>query len=182
MAGGEEYWTPLIYGVICGVIGSYVGILWLWVFLSQVLKFLPPQASLLTAFISNLVLALILISIPILYAFKILVDSFITYICLLIVGGNKKGFKATFRTYCYAGGAYLFYLIPFYVFPFLGLIWWVYWKILIILGVREGHGISTGKAALAVLLPLIVVLGLIFIAILIPFFFGSVKFFGGVGV
>jgi len=55
--------------------------------------------------------------------------------------------------------------------------------ILIIFGVREVHGISTGKAVLAVLLPIIVGVGLgILAAILIPLFFGSLRFFGGVGV
>jgi hypothetical protein len=49
--------------------------------------------------------------------------------------------------------------------------------------VREGHGISTGRAVLAVLLPVIVGVGLgILAAILIPLFFGMFGFFGGVGV
>jgi thiosulfate reductase cytochrome b subunit len=52
---------------------------------------------------------------------------------------------------------------------------------LIIIGVREGHGISTGKAVLAVLLPLIVIVGLgILAAILFPLLLGSMGFFGGV--
>jgi thiosulfate reductase cytochrome b subunit len=55
--------------------------------------------------------------------------------------------------------------------------------ILIIFGVREGHRISTGKAVLAVLLPLIVVLGLgILAAILLPMFLGGLGLFRGVGV
>jgi hypothetical protein len=56
----------------------------------------------------------------------------------------------------------------------------VYYLILIILGVREGHEISTGKAVLAVLLPLIIVFGLgILLAIFIPLFIGSLGSYRG---
>jgi thiosulfate reductase cytochrome b subunit len=52
--------------------------------------------------------------------------------------------------------------------------------ILAILGVREGHEISTGKAVLAVLLPLIIVFGLgILLAIFIPLFIGSLGSYRG---
>jgi len=50
-----------------------------------------------------------------------------------------------------------------------------------ILGIREGHGITTGRAVVSVLLPLIVAIA-IFIAILFPLFFRSIEFFGGVRI
>jgi hypothetical protein len=53
--------------------------------------------------------------------------------------------------------------------------------ILFILGVREGHGIGTGKAVLAVLLPMIVIFGLIIVAIVLAVMFvGSTGLLGGV--
>jgi len=45
-----------------------------------------------------------------------------------------------------------------------------------IIGVREGHEITTGKAILAVLLPVLVIFGLIFIAI-----FAVIMFVGSMG-
>ena len=97
----------------------------------------------------------------------------------MIVGGNRKGFEATFRAISYSYSAQLFNIVPF-IGNFIG---GIYLLILTIIGVREGHNISTGKAVLAVLLPLIVVAGLgILMAILIPIFFGSMRFYGGVGV
>jgi hypothetical protein len=63
------------------------------------------------------------------------------------------------------------------------LIGFIYLLILAILGVREGHEISTGKASLAVLLPFIVVFGLgILLAISVPFLIGSLGPTRGVGV
>lgn len=53
--------------------------------------------------------------------------------------------------------------------------------ILFILGVREGHRIGTGKAVLAVLLPVIVIFGLIIVAIVLAVMFvGSTGLLGGV--
>jgi hypothetical protein len=97
----------------------------------------------------------------------------------MIVGGNRKGFEATFRAISYSYGAALFYIVPIIG----GFVGGIYLFILAILGVREGHEISTGKAVLAVLLPLIVVsvLGILF-AIFIPLFVGSMGLHRAVGV
>jgi hypothetical protein len=110
-------------------------------------------------------------------AFSIFVGSAITHLCVMIVGGNKKGFEATFRALAYAFGGNLFGLIPFIG----GTIGGIYSLVLMIFGIREGHGISTGKAVLAVLLPVIVVVGLgILVAIMLPFIIGSsIRSLGG---
>ena len=173
VATGEGYWSPLIYGIISGIIGFGVSLLWQWLFLSQ---FIPAKIQ---AFLPlSLSLIFILIFIPFMVVFAILIGSGITHLCLMIVGGNKEGYQATFRAISYSYSAQLFDIVPF-IGSFIGSIYMI---ILFIIGVREGHGISTGKAVLAVLLPVIVVIVLIFLAILIPFFLGSMKFLGGVGV
>lgn len=174
IALGEGYWSPLIYGVIEGIIGFGMGILWQWFFFSQ---WFPVEK--LSALSSSLLFAIITIAIPFMVVFSMLMGSCVTHLCLMIVGGNKKGFQATFRAVSYSFSGYLFGIIPFIGSTIGG----IYAMILTILGVREIHGISTGKAVLAVLLPIIVVVGLgILAAILIPLFFGSLRFFGGVGV
>jgi hypothetical protein len=91
----------------------------------------------------------------------------------MIVGGNKKGYEATFRTFSYANSARLFYVIPFSIIPFLIPILYfvltVYHLILIVIGIRECNEISTGRALLAVLLPPIIV---IIIGVLAAVFLG----------
>jgi len=170
---GEGYWTPLIYALITGIIGNGCAIFWFWLFMAQLIPMdrIPFQYS-----ISVLQ---IIVPLPFQQALAVFLGSAIIHLCLMIVGGNNNGYKTTFRAISYSYSGYLFGVIPF-IGLFIGNI---YTFILTIIGVREGHGISTGKAILAVLLPAIVIFGLIFIAILaVMMFVGSMGFFGGVKV
>ena len=160
-AAGKGYWSPFIFAMITGIIGSGFALLWQWLFLSGVV---PRQFLSATTYSAFLTFAII--SIPFTIALSILVGSGVTHLCLMIVRGNRKGFEATFRAISYAYGAELFYIVPF-IGTFVGTI---YGMVLAIIGAREGHGISTGKAALAVLLPVIVAFVGILLAILIPLF------------
>ena len=171
VAAGEGYWSPFIFAMISGIIGCGAILLWQWLFLSGMV---PPQIRSVTTYSLFLVFAIILI--PFWVAFSIVVGSGVIHLCVMIVGGNRKGFEATFRVISYSHSATLFYIVPL-IGTFVG---GVYLMILAILGVREGHGISTGKAVLAVLLPLIIVFGLgILLAIFIPLFIGSLGSYRG---
>ena len=174
VANGSGYWSPLLYGLIAGIIGVGVSFLWFYLILARFLpieKFLPLHSS--------YYLLSFLLPLPFQYALNLLVESAVTHLCLIIVAGNKNRFQATFRAVAYSFGAYLFGIVPLIGFFIGGL----YQVVLVIVGVREGHGISTGRAILAVLLPLIVLIGLgIIAAIFIPLFFGSVGFLDGVKI
>jgi hypothetical protein len=174
VAAGEGYGAPLIYGLIAGIIGAAGSTLWQWLFLSS---FLPLDRL---PFVPYSILLIILcVTFPFGVAFSILLGSAVMHVCLMIVGGNKKGFQHTYRVVSYAYAGSLIGIIPFIG----GTAGGIYTLILTIIGFREGHGITTGKAVLAVLLPLIVVAGLgIIAAITVPLFFGSMGFFRGVGV
>ena len=173
VAASEGYWAPLIYGVICGVIGGCAAILWQWLFAS---KFLPMQILSMIPFF-GIVLIIFLAGLPFAIALSLVVGTGITHLCLMIVGGNRKGIESTFRALCYAYSGNLFGIIPFIGSTIGG----IYTLVLTIIGVREVHGISTGRAVLAVLLPLMVLVGLgILAAMLLPFMIGSsLKFLGG---
>jgi len=171
---GKGYWSPFIFAMISGIIGFGVVLLWQWLFFSRMV---PPRIHSMIPY--SLFLSVVIISIPFVIAFSILIGSGVTHLCLMIVGGNRKGFEATFRAISYSYSAQLFYIVPF-IGNFVG---GIYVLILTIIGMKEGHDISTGRAVLAVLLPIIVVAGLgILTAILLPFFIGSLGFFRGVGV
>jgi hypothetical protein len=173
-AVGKGYWPALIYGLIVGVIGWGVSMVWQWHFFS---RWFPVQS--LPAIPYNLHLVVMTIALPFLGVISVFIGSVVTHICLLIVGGNKSGFRTTFRVICYSYSGQLFFIIP-----FIGsTVGSIYTLVLTIIGVREGHGISTGRAVLAVLFPLILAVGLgILAAIFLPLFLGGMKFFGGVGV
>jgi hypothetical protein len=170
---GEGYWVPLIYALIAGIIGNGCAIFWIWLFMAQLIPMdrIPFQYS-----INALQ---VIVPLPFQQALAVFLGSAVIHLCLMIVGGNNNGYKTTFRAISYSYSGYLFGIIP-----FIGLlIGNIYTFILTIIGVREGHGISTGKAILAVLLPAIVIFGIIFIAIMIIMtFIGSMGFFGGVKV
>jgi hypothetical protein len=169
---GQGYLAPLIYGVICGVIGGCAAALWQWLFAS---RFIPAKILSMIPFFS-IFLILFLIALPFMIAFSILVGSGITHLCLMIVGGNRKGFESTFRVLSYAYSGNLFGIIPFIGSTIGG----IYTLVLTIFGVRESHGISTGKTVLAVLLPLIILVGVIILFVMIlPFLFRSSGFLGG---
>ena len=174
MAKGEGYWSPLIYAMICGIIGLGVAVLWQWALFS---RFFPiPRFTFIPY---SVYLISIAVAVLFMVAFSILFGSAITHLCLMIVGGNKRGFQATFRAISYSYSARLFDIVP-----FIGsLIGGIYMLILIILGVREGHGITTGRAVLAVLLPVIVAVGLAILTVIsLPILIGSLRFSRGVGV
>jgi len=171
IAYGEGYWAPLIYGLITGIIGNGCAILWVWLFVAQ---WIPMERI---PFNYSLSILQVIAPLPFHQAIAIFIGSAIIHLCLMIVRGNNNGYKTSFRAVCYSYSGYLFGIIP-----FIGLIIGnIYVFILTIIGVKEGHGISTGKAVLAVLLPGIVILGLILISILVAImFFGSMGILGGV--
>jgi hypothetical protein len=173
ISSGDGYWAPLIYGLIAGIIGNGCAIFWFWLFMGQLI----PMDRI--PFHYSLSVLQIIVPLPFQQAIAIFIGSAIVHLCLMIVGGNNNGYKTTFRAIAYSYSGYLFGIIP-----FIGLmIGGIYTFILTIIGVKEGHEISTGKAILAVLLPAIVIFGLIFIAILIVMtFIGSMGFFGGARV
>lgn len=84
------------------------------------------------------------------------IGSGILHLCLMIVGGAKKSFETTFRVVCFSSGStYLLSMIPFCG----GMIAGVWNIVLEIIGLARAHEIDTGKAVLAVLLPIFVCCG-----------------------
>ena len=91
--------------------------------------------------------------IVIVFAFII---SGILHLCLMIVGGAKKSFETTFRVVCFSSGStYLLSMVPFCGGMIAGV-----WNIVVeIIGLARAHETDTGKAVMAVLLPIIVCCG-----------------------
>lgn len=174
VGSGEGYLPALIYGLICGIIGSGGALVWQWYLFT---KWFPVRQ--LSDVASSIYMTLLIILVPMTIIFSLFLGSIVTHVCLVIVGGNKKGFQTTFRAIAYAFSGNLFAIIP-----FIGnTIGAIYFLILTIIGLRESHAISTGKAVLAVFLPLIVGVGLVVLAITFaPFLFRTLGFSRGVGV
>jgi hypothetical protein len=152
-----DYLNPLIFAMICAVISAVLGGL-----IALVLRGRGFGSVL-----ANVILA------PIGAAIGLFIGAAIFYLLvMLIVGSSNSGFEATFRVVAYASVTSLVSWIPFVG----GLIAFVWYVVLMILGIREVHTTTTGKAALVALIPTVVILLLallLFSAILFAVFFGT---------
>jgi hypothetical protein len=173
-SAGEGYGFPLIYGLITGIVGMAGTVIWQYILFAQLFHFwTPPDIPYgVELFVATLVL-------PLAVLMFLFLGTVVSHICLILVGGNKMGFRQTFRAMAYSYAAQLFGIIPFIG----GTLGSIYTLILFIIGVKEGHGISAARAILAVLFPLIVIVILgIIAAIFIPLFVGSLGILGGIGI
>jgi hypothetical protein len=134
--------NPLIFGLILGVLGGVLGLAWQQVLMLRLGQFLEIGTTHLVG---------ITIGLPLIVLVTLYLGSAIIHLCLMVVGGNRRGFEATFRVITYSWSTQIFALIPFVG----GLIIPIYALAIEIIGLREGHGIGTGRAVLAVFLPFI---------------------------
>lgn len=100
------------------------------------------------AFVGALVIS------PIAAAIWLLVSTLVMHLMVtLVVGSNNAGFLSTFKVACYSSVTALVGWLP-----FIGLIFGLYRLYLAVVGIREMHATTMGKAALVVLLPFVVLL------------------------
>jgi hypothetical protein len=97
-----------------------------------------------------------IILIPVMVIVGMFVGSGILHLCLMILGGAKKPFETTFRVVCFSSGStYLLSMVPFCG----GVIAGVWNIVLECIGLARAHETDTGKAVMAVLLPIVVCCG-----------------------
>jgi hypothetical protein len=153
-----DFLNPLIFAIICYVVFTILSGLLALVGVGQQQGF--------GGFIVSLILA------PIFAAIGLFIGAGILHLLvMLIVGSGNSGFEATFRVGAYATVTSLVSWIP-----IIGWIASLYGIYLAIMGVREVHGTTTGRAALVVLLP-IAVIGFLVIVLLIVLGVGAAIFF-----
>lgn len=153
--------APLFFYVLCATVGALVSLGFQVAFnkFGGAAANTPEQRAIAEALASTVAIGGTIVVLPVLLAAGIFVLSGITHLALMLVGGAKKPFEATFRVLCYAGGATsVVGMLPVCG----GIIAGVWNVVLMVFGLSEVHGISKGKAFLAVLLPLLVCCVLIF--------------------
>ena len=95
---------------------------------------------------------------PLVAVFGMFAGSAIYHVMLLLLGGARRSYETTLRVSAYASGATsVLGLIPFCG----ALIGGIYAVVVAIIGLSRAHEISTGKAAAAVLLPVVLCCGLV---------------------
>jgi hypothetical protein len=145
---------PLVYALIGGTFGLVVGLFYRFALRSVFSGFGRTDA--LDHMFGSAALILMMIISPVLVAIGTFIVSAILHLCLMIVGGAKQSFETTFRVVCFSGGS----INPLQVIPICGgLIAFVWGLVLYCIGLARTHEIETGRAVLAVLLPLIICCG-----------------------
>ncbi len=146
--------SPLLFAVILGTIGALIGIGWQLAARSFHLMPTSPGTS---ASADTLALVAGAVLSPALIVLMMFMSAGIIHLSLLTVGGAENGFESTFRAVCYASGS----VALFQIVPICGSMVGGVWSMVIaIIGLRELHVTSTGKAVLGYFLPFIVCCGL----------------------
>lgn len=145
---------PLLYAVIGGTFGGIFAVTY-----NFLLRSFSPFADRHGAFahlFAGVGWTFLLVLIPIVVVIGMFIASAILHVCLMIVGGAKQSFETTFRVVCFAEGS----VSPLLVIPFCGGLISGIWKIILYcVGLARAHETDTGRAVIAVFLPLIVCCG-----------------------
>jgi hypothetical protein len=159
--------SPLLYGVIISFFGTTIGLLEQFALAGFMGSASHVEGTGGVNFFQTAFLLIYAFFLPIIIAIGLFIGSAIFHICLLIVGAGKRRFEATFRVVTYASSSQAFALVPFVG----GFIIVIYNLVLWTIGFRESHHTTTGKAFIAVLLPVIIIsllIGLLVFAIILP--------------
>jgi len=161
---------PLLYAIIGSSVG-YVAYFIYNILLSSA-RLLGSHENPLMHMMGGGVRSLFLIiCVPVIVAIGAFIVSGILHLCLMIVGGAKQSFETTFRVVCFGGGS----ADPILIIPICGGVIGGIWKlVLYCIGLARGHETDTGRAVLAVVLPLIVCCG--GITALVIFGFGALGY------
>lgn len=147
-----NYGSVILYYIIVSVVGAGLSLFWHTVLpapsLGPFADILPKQSprSEVVSFLFSPVIALIVL----------FVIAGIAHLMLLLVGAAKHGFDTTTRVVAFTHGPALFVIVPYLGMMIAG-IWTL---VLAVIGFREAHETSTGRAAAAVFIPFVLVIGL----------------------
>jgi hypothetical protein len=142
------YAKPLLFGIMASSAGIMMAQLWSLLFYKS-----GEGGAVFTV--------LMIVLSPVIAVIGLGVGAAVAHLCLFIVGGANESFEATFRANCYAAAPQLWNAVPLAG----GVISAVWSLVAVVIGLREIHGTDTGKAILAVLLPVIVCCGLILVGV-----------------
>ncbi len=142
---------PLLYAVILGWIGIVASQLYNLVFRGAMLRMMANQFHG-ASFGGSMGMAVGMIVVgPILVIIGLFIWSGLVHLALMLVGGANRSFTATVKVLAYAQTSALAQVVPFCG----GLIAGIWGIVLQIFGIAAAHETTEGKAAAAVLLPLV---------------------------
>jgi len=139
---------PFAFGLLIGAVGNMFGIFWPVLLMSGGL--FPFGEAIFGHLTVGLIFLFMVVAVPVCVTLSMFIYSGILHLLLLIVGGGKNRFEATFRVVAYSQAAQAWDLIP-VVGSWIGGIWQI---IIQVIGLREMHNISYLRVFMAFLLPI----------------------------
>jgi hypothetical protein len=150
---------PLIYALIGGCLGGIVSLLFS-LGLHSVGFFADRHDTFAAMTGMGVGSAAFIILVPLFIVIGLFIGSAIVHLCLMIVGGANHSFETTFRVLAFSQGS----TGPLQMIPICGgLIAFVWALVCNCIGLARAHDTDTGRAVLAVLLPVIVCCGGMFL-------------------
>jgi len=155
----DSFGAVLGYYLIIGVIASGVNLFWtsLFNFAGIGSVFMPEMA---TSPMSGIVEFLLS---PLLLMVTLYMVSGITHLVLMMAGGAHHGFQTTTRVFAFAYSPALLGVVP-VIGNIIAFVWMI---VLGIIGLREAHETTTGKATFALLLPTFLFMTLVMVAFMV---------------
>jgi hypothetical protein len=156
-----SFLNPLVFALICTeiavILGGILGLVGVREGFVAGYGFQVPENQDFGEFIGSVIFA------PIGSAISVFVIAGIAHLLvMLIVGATNSGFRATFRVASYASVTSLVSWIP-----IIGGLLGLYGIYLAVVGIREMHQTTTGKAVIVVLFPVILILVLALLGLLV---------------
>jgi hypothetical protein len=157
---------PLIYALIGGCAGAVVSFLFS-LGLQSVGFFADRHNAFATMAGMGVGSAVFIVLVPLFIVIGLFIGSAVVHVCLMIVGGANQSFETTFRVLAFSQGS----TGPLQMIPVCGGVIAGVWALVCnCIGLARAHETDTGRAVLAVFLPLIVCCGG---TLLVAFMFGA---------
>jgi hypothetical protein len=100
---------------------------------------------------------------PLYLLLALFVASALTHVCLKILAASHHSFRTTVRVFCFSYSPALLAIVP----RMGGLVATVWMVVLAVIGLREAQETTTGRAAAAVLLPVVLIGGFVVFAVML---------------
>jgi hypothetical protein len=162
--------SALLYAILVGVPSLVIGLFWQLLASSMGVMFGETQEAILSLGTSLIAAAFS----PLFIIIGILVTSLIVHLFLVIFGGARYGFVATFRTICYASAPEILQVIPLCG----GLASGIWCFILWVIGLAAVHRTTMVRSFAAVTVPTVACCGFILLAMIMA---GLAGFLGSLG-
>ena len=146
---------PLLYAIIGGSFGFIVYFL-ITLALGSFGMMGGQRNPLAAMFGAGVGMIFMIILCPIFIAIGLFIGAGIIHVCLMLVGGAKRSYETTLRVVCFTSGS----TQPLLIIPICGGFISGIWGLVVeCIGLARAHETDTGRAVLAIVLPLIVCCG-----------------------